>query len=188
MSKSKPRQRSIPIHRESVFSLPSPVFCLCPLAPLFLCTSVFSASWPKARRRRVAISFVPLWPSVNYAKQTQFPQPQNHRNQLCRKDLPQYPTPPTDKKQTQTNPIPQRNTQYAIRNTRYKPKQTQSHRDTQYAIRDTTSLLRLVEDEVFYFLAGQVERPVCGRRCAAEVGVGLLGADKRINAVNHLID
>ncbi len=36
---------------------------------------------------------------------------------------PRLRTPP---KQTQSNPIPQRDTQYAIRDTRYKPNQTQS--------------------------------------------------------------
>ena len=42
-----------------------------------------------------------------------------------------------------SNPIPQRDTQYAIRDTRYKPNQTQSPsaiRNTQYEIRDTNPI------------------------------------------------
>jgi len=51
--------------------------------------------------------------------------------------------PNTNPIRTQSNPIPQRDTQYAIRDTRYKPNQTQSPsaiRNTQYEIRDTNPI------------------------------------------------
>ncbi len=51
------------------------------------------------------------------AKQTQSPKPKNHHNLLCDSDLPQYPAPIHSKKQTQSNPISQRDTQYKMRNT-----------------------------------------------------------------------
>src|SRR4030042_2407409 len=73
--------------------------------------------------------FVSSWLQVNYAKQTQFPKPQNHHNPFYPNDLRQYSAPRDSKKQTQTNPIyrgaaygeagSRRNTRYAIRNTRY---------------------------------------------------------------------
>ena len=70
------------------------------------------------------------------AKQSQSPEPQNHRNLLSYNDLPQYPAPPYAKNkpnQTQsrragthherrnTKPVLPRDTQYAIRDTKYKP-------------------------------------------------------------------
>jgi len=51
-------------------------------------------------------AFVSWWPSVNYAKRTQFPKPQNPHNPFYPKDLHQYSPSPPSKKQTQTNPIP----------------------------------------------------------------------------------
>jgi len=76
---------------------------------------------------------VPLWLCPNYAKRTQFPEPQNCRNLLCRKDLRRFSAPPPSKKQSQSNPtcrgeaplgrgeagFPLRSTQYEIRFTRY---------------------------------------------------------------------
>ena len=49
--------------------------------------------------------FVSSWLQVNYAKQTQFPKPQNPHNPFYPKDLRQYSPSPQSKKQTQTNPI-----------------------------------------------------------------------------------
>ncbi len=46
-------------------------------------------------------AFAASWLQVNYAKQTQFPKPQNLRILLCRKNLHQYSPPPRPKKQTQ---------------------------------------------------------------------------------------
>jgi len=46
-------------------------------------------------------STLPATPSPLSTKQTQFPKPQIHPKLLCHKHLPQYPTPPHTKKQTQ---------------------------------------------------------------------------------------
>ena len=56
-----------------------------------------------------------------YAKQTQFPIPQNRHNLLSLKHLHQYLAPPHERKQTQTNPIPtpRRFTLHASRDTTY---------------------------------------------------------------------
>jgi hypothetical protein len=43
------------------------------------------------------------------------------------------PIHPTPKKQTQTKPIPQRNTRYATRNTKIKPNQTQTNPISKWA-------------------------------------------------------
>jgi hypothetical protein len=77
-----------PVPRKSVFRLPYSVSCLL--------SSVFC----------LICAFVSSWFQVNYAKQTQFPKPQNPHNPLCPKDLRQYSPSPPSKKQTQTNPIP----------------------------------------------------------------------------------
>jgi len=50
--------------------------------------------------------FVSSWLQVNYAKQTQFSQPQNHHNPFFPKDLPQYSAPSNEKKQSQNKPNP----------------------------------------------------------------------------------
>jgi len=50
--------------------------------------------------------FVSSWLQVNYAKQTQFPKPQNPHNPFYPKDLPQYSAPSNEKKQSQNKPNP----------------------------------------------------------------------------------
>ena len=80
---------------------------------------------PRTRTGDPTWSPYPLY----YAKQTQFPKPQNQRNSCNRKDLQEKTTPTTLKKTNPIKPNPairhrgplRSNTQYAIRNTKYKP-------------------------------------------------------------------
>jgi len=96
--KSKPRQGGIPIHRESVFSLLSPVFSL--LSPVFcLLSSVFCPDPP----------ILPSLPGIHDSIMQNKPNLQNPKTNatsFTAKDYRRKPPLPDSKKQTQTNPIP----------------------------------------------------------------------------------
>jgi len=96
MSKPSRSKPNIPIHRESIFWILSPVswilspvFCLLPNTPIL----------PNSPRNH----------GLYYAKQTQFSQSQNQHNLFFPKELQQYSAPLRPKKQTQSNPIQAQN-------------------------------------------------------------------------------
>jgi len=69
----------------------------CPLLPFTFCLFPSSPHSPRPKPPRYASRFT----LHEMRKQTQFQIPQNHRNSLFHKALPQYPTPRPPKKQTQ---------------------------------------------------------------------------------------
>jgi len=99
----------------SPFCLLSPVFCpYSPSHPSYrgcpLCSYALTLFPPSC-----LCAFVSLWLCRNYAKQSQFPQPRNHRNPLHHKHLQQNPAPPASQKQSQTKPTrPSESTAYEV--------------------------------------------------------------------------
>jgi hypothetical protein len=122
MSKRSRSKANIPIHRESLFWILSPVFCLLPAPPIL-------PSLPKNY-------------DVIMQNKPNFPKPKTNATLFAAKDYENDARPAARKNKPNQTQFPR-----AIRNTRYEIR-ILSPRDTQYAIRDTRYDIRHTEYEI----------------------------------------
>ena len=148
-----PAASPLPIFAFACISLPRVCCCLHPLhlgirLPHSVCCLLYSAFYPYLLSspvyRLCSCPFVASWLQVNYAKQSQFHQPQNRRNRLSQKGLQQYPTAPDQKKQTQTNPIPPPTGRHTLAPLGFVPLGTADIPNTKHDIRHTKPVRSLL--------------------------------------------